>query len=80
MPSLYSPLLQASDERPHRSTRGQGGARAQLDAVGELIRPDLKPKAKRTKTKEIPSNVPVNAMAPPAKQSRGVCFYFVYSY
>lgn len=29
------------DERPQRSTRGQGGARAQLAAVAERIRPDL---------------------------------------
>jgi hypothetical protein len=76
--------MQASDERPHRSNRGQGGARAQLAAVAELIRPDLHPGAKRskTKTKDIPTNVPVNAMAPPAKQSRKVCFYFhfLYSY
>ena len=69
-----------SDERPHRSTRGQGGAHAQLAAVADLIRPDLKPgpKAgpKRPRTKEIPPNVPVNAMAPPVKQTRKVNFYF----
>lgn len=73
---------QASDERPHRSTRGQGGVLAQLAAVGERIRPDLNRGTKQSRTKEIPTNVPVNAMAPPAKQSRGVYFYlhFVYSY
>jgi hypothetical protein len=78
--------VQASDERPHRSTCGQGGAHAQLAAVAELIRPDLKPGAKqgakRSRTKEIPTNVPVNAMAPPLKQSRWVYFHFhlVYGY
>ena len=62
--------MQASDERPYRTTCGQGGAHAQLATVGELIRPDLNPLAgeKQSKTKAIPTNVPVNAMAPPAKQ------------
>lgn len=64
--------MHASGERPYRTTRGQGGARAQLAAVGELIRPDLNLGEKRSKTKAIPTNVPVNAMAPPAKQHRGV--------
>jgi hypothetical protein len=72
--------MQASDERPQRSTRGQGGARAQLAAVAERIRPDLNPGAKRSRMKEIPTNVLVNAMAPPVKQSRRVCFYFHFVY
>lgn len=80
--------LQAPDERPHRSTRGQGGAVAQLAAAAERIRPDLTgnlgAKKSKTRTKDIPTNVPANAMAPPAKQSRKVHFnfypHFVYGY
>ena len=72
--------MQASGERPYRTTRGQGGACAQLAAVGELIRPDLQvnPGEKRLKTKAIPTNVPVNSMAPPAKQHRGVHPIFLF--
>ena len=53
-----------------------GGARAQLESVSERIRPDLNPGVKRTRTKEIPEETPVNAMAPPAKQRRRVCCVF----
>lgn len=60
-------------DRPLRSNRGKGGASAQLAAFGELIRPDLhKATGKRPRTTNIPTNVPLNAMAPPAKQCRGV--------
>lgn len=62
-------------ERPQRSTRGKGGARAQLEAVANLIRPDLTGSSgvKRPRTKEIPKDVPVNSMAPQTKRRRGVC-------
>ena len=71
--------MQALDGRPYRLTRGQNGARAQLATVAELIRPDLNPQAatKRPRTKEIPTNVQVNVMAPPAKQSRKVWYIFI---
>jgi hypothetical protein len=59
-------------KRPFRSTRGKGGARAQLAAVAELIRPDLNQGTKRSRTKEIPMDVPANPMAPPAKKRQGV--------
>lgn len=60
-------------ERKVRLNRGKGGARAQLAAVAELIRPDLNTsKTAKPQTKDIPKTVPVNAMAPPAKQRRGV--------
>lgn len=65
-------LIQASGERPQRSTRGKGGARAQLASVAERIRPDLNPGVKRPRTKDIPTDVPLNAMAPPTKHRRGV--------
>lgn len=71
-PGNVSKLIQVSGERPQRSTRGKGGARAQLAAVADLIRPDLNPGVKRPKTKEIPKDVPFNAMAPPTKRRRGV--------
>ena len=64
--------VQASGERPLRSTHGKGGAHAQLAAVAECIRPDLNQGAKHSKTKEIPNNVPVNFMAPPEKKRQGV--------
>jgi hypothetical protein len=41
---------------------------------------DLNPdKAKQSRTKEIPKDVPVNAMAPPEKQRRGVHRKFSFS-
>lgn len=58
-------------QRPFRSTRGKGGAVAQLAAVAELIRPDLGQGTKRSRTKEIPMDVPANPMAP-AKKRQGV--------
>jgi hypothetical protein len=66
--------------RPRRSNRGQGGALAQLASAADRIRPDLDPDGKvkrstrKTTTKEISSNVPVNPMAPQEKQRRGVRF------
>ena len=74
-------MIQASGQRPQRSTRGQGGARAQLAAVADRIRPDLNPGTKRQRTnlKEIPADMPLNSMAPPAKKSRGVCPIFLFS-
>lgn len=59
-------------ERPQRSTRGKGGARAQLAAAADRIRPDLIQGVKRSRTKQIPSDLPVNTMAPGAKKQRGV--------
>lgn len=70
--SVSGTNLQASGERPQRSNRGKGGAREQLAAIGERIRPDLNPGVKRQRTKAIPDDVLVNPMAPPAKQRRGV--------
>jgi hypothetical protein len=61
-----------ASERPIRSTRGKGGARAQLASVADRIRPDLNPGAKRSRTKEVPQDVPVNAMAPPPAKRRKV--------
>ena len=70
------------DERPHHSNCGQGGALAQLAAVAEWIHPDLNPdKVKQSKTKAIPTDMPINAMAPPEKQHRGLChkvLFFLY--
>jgi hypothetical protein len=60
-------------ERPQRSTRGKGGARAQLAAVADRIRPDLNQGVKRSRTMDISNDVPVNSMAPPAKQHRVNC-------
>ena len=72
--------LHATGGRPRRSTHGQGGALAQLAAAAERIRPDLNPAAmKRTKTKNIPDNVPINTMAPPEKQCQGVCTITIFS-
>ena len=72
--------LHATGGRPHRSTHGQGGAFAQLAVAAERIQPDLNPAAmKRTKTKDIPDNVPINAMAPLEKQCRGVRTITIFS-
>ena len=58
-----------SDQRPHCSNHGQGGALEQLAVVAKCICPDLDPdQVKQSKTKVIPTNVPINAMAPPEKQ------------
>ena len=72
--------LHATGGRPHRSTRGQGGTFAQLAVVTESIQSDLNPAAvKRTKMKDIPDNVPINAMAPPEKQRQGVRIITIFS-
>jgi len=73
----HSNVMKASCEWPHRSTCGKGGACAQLAAVAEHICPDLHQGAKQSKTREIPINVPVNAMVPPVKQCRGVHHRFL---
>ena len=60
--------LHTSDKQPQHSNHGKGGVCEQLAAVAKQIHPDLNPGAKQSRTKEIPDNVLVNAMAPPAKK------------
>lgn len=63
-----------SELRSKRRNRGQGGVIAQLTAVSDQIRPDLLQSTKQTKRKtaKIPSDVPLNVMAPRPKQVRRV--------
>jgi hypothetical protein len=58
--------------RPIRSTRGQGGYLARLESISEQIRPDLRQGIVAQHKARIPAEVPVNDMAPPIKQRRGV--------
>ena len=68
-------VCNSDDSRPKRSTRGQGGVIAQLAAVSDQIRPDLRPgRQTRSMTQGIPSDVPENDMAPPVRKRRGVSY------
>lgn len=62
------------DGRPKRSSHGKGGVVARLEVISDQIHPDLRQGVvtRSNKTREIPTEVPVNDMAPPIQQQRGV--------
>jgi hypothetical protein len=78
---MHGPENQAGQRRSTRSTRGQGGAIAQLERVVRDIQPSFEHAQKRKTTVDnMPEDLSDNDMAPPPSKKRlrhsQVSFYF----
>jgi hypothetical protein len=60
-------LFSVASTRPKRANQGRGGAVAQLQAISE----QLTEKGRQKKRKDIPIDIPANAMAPSGLGARG---------
>ena len=58
-------LFAATGGRPKRTNQGRGGALAQLQAISEQI----SDKGRQKKRKDIPLDIPANAMAPVGRKT-----------